>query len=206
MIFYDFYAAPDEAVDALVRDAPMGRLVTAGADGMPHIGLYPFTTGEGTFELHLHRDDEQLVDLRENPRCLFEVDEVLAVIPSYWVHPENAVMATAYHRSAVFACTAAASADPEQLAARQNRIMERYQPEGGYRPVGAADPMYAGMIGLLEAVTLSVEARRAKFKLAQNRTPEVRSRLIEHLRERGRPGDARAADALAWTLEREDRS
>ncbi|GMQ76224.1 MAG: hypothetical protein BMS9Abin01_1491 [Gammaproteobacteria bacterium] len=203
MIHYDFYGAPDEAVDQFVREAPMGRLVTVGAGGAPHIGLYPFTIGEGAIELHLHKDDEQLVDLRSNARCLFEVDEVLAVIPSYWVHPESAVMATAYHRTVVFECTATTSADPEMLAERQNRIMERYQSEGGYRPVSAADPLYKGMVAMLEAVTLEIGASRAKFKLAQNRTAEERTRIIGQLRSRGRLTDDRAADALQWTLDRD---
>lgn len=201
MIYYDYYDAPEEAVDRFVREAPMGRLVTVGADGAPHIGLYPFAIDAGAIELHLNKNDEQLVDLRSNVRCLFEVDEVLAVIPSYWVHPENAVMATAYHRTVVFECTATTSADRDALAERQNRIMERYQPEGGYRPVSTTDPMYEGMVAMLEAVTLEVVARRAKFKLAQNRTAEARARIIDELRSRGGPTDGRAADALQWTLD-----
>ena len=102
MRYYDEYAAPDPAIEAFVREAQLGRLVTASSEGIPHIGLYPFWPGDGVVELHLHKDDEQLVDLAANDRCVFEVDEVLAVIPSYWVHPENAVMATAYHRSVLF--------------------------------------------------------------------------------------------------------
>lgn len=203
MMYYDYYDAPDEAVDEFVRQASMGRLVTVAADGAPHIGLYPFTIGERLIELHLHKDDEQLADLRSNDRCLFEVDEILAVIPSYWIHPESAVMATAYHRTVVFECAAAMSADAEMLAERQNRIMVRYQSEGGYRKVSATDSMYKKMIARLEAVTLEINATRAKFKLAQNRTTEVRTRIIGKLRARGQLTDNRAADALQWTLDRE---
>jgi predicted FMN-binding regulatory protein PaiB len=39
-----------------------------------------------------------------------------------------------------------------------------------------------------------------KFKLGQNRPPETRREVVRRLRERGRPGDARAAEALEWTL------
>jgi len=107
VIYYDYYAdIPIETVDAFVCEAEMGRLVTVSAEGVPHIGLYPFTYQGTSIELHLNRADEQLADLKARSRCLFEVDEVLAVIPSYWVHPENAVMATAYHRTVVFDCEA----------------------------------------------------------------------------------------------------
>ena len=81
--------------------------------------------------------------------------------------------------------------------------MERYQSEGRYRPVSADDPMYAGMIAMLEAVTLEIGSSRAKFKLAQNRTAEVRVRIIDQLRSRGRLTDDRAADALQWALDRD---
>ena len=203
MIYYDFYGAPDTLIDEFVRKAELGRLVTANPDGTPHLGLYPFWPGDGRVELHLHKDDEQLVDLAANPRCVFEVDEVLAVIPSYWVHPENAVMATAYHRTVTFECTATVTADAEVLAAQQNHIMERYQPEGSYKPITAADPMYKGMIGMLHAVKLELGSCRAKFKLGQNRSPEKRLDIIRELRARGRHSDDRAADAVQWTLDTE---
>jgi predicted FMN-binding regulatory protein PaiB len=49
-------------------------------------------------------------------------------------------------------------------------------------------------------VRLDVERTRVKFKLGQNRPPQARRRIIAELRQRGRPADGRAADALEWTL------
>jgi predicted FMN-binding regulatory protein PaiB len=207
MIFYDEYDAPPSEVDELLRDCEMGRLVTTGADGSLHIGLYPFLASElappeqpRAIELHLNKADEQVADLAFNARCLFEVDEVLAVVPSYWLHPDNAVFATAYYRSLILDCTATVSADLDLLAQQQARLIRRYQPEGGYRPLSATDPMYRGMLGKLRALTLRIERCRTKFKLGQNRSREQRLRVVEHLRARGRPSDARAADALYATL------
>src|SRR5262245_51884000 len=141
MIHYDYYAdIPPEAVDALVRASEMGRLVTASAEGLPGIGLYPFAYEGSTIEMHLNRADEQLVHLKTNPRCLFEVDDILAVIPSYWVHPESAVMATAYHRTVIFECAVSISEDAGVLAEQQMRLLARYQPEGGYDPVQPDHP------------------------------------------------------------------
>jgi predicted FMN-binding regulatory protein PaiB len=203
MMYHDRYAAPRKAVDQLVQKTPLGRLVTVGSEGALHIGLFPFIIGADSFDLHLNKNDEQLADLRSNDRCLFEIDEVLAVVPSHWQHPENAAKGTAYYRAAVFECTAKMSADPETLAEHLRDIMERYQPEGGYRPIAAPDPMYEGMIGMLEKVSLEIGTRRAKFKLAQNRTSAVRTRIIGELRSRGRTTDDRAADGLEWTLNRD---
>jgi transcriptional regulator len=203
MIHYPEYSdVPPEAVDAFVHETELARLVTVADDGTPHIGLYPFVYDGERVELHLHRADEQLADVAARPRCVFEVSDPLAVVPSYWLDPENAVMATAYHRTVVFACDAAVSFDPDALAAQQARLMARYQPEGGFRELAARDPLYAGNLGRIAAVTLLVRERRIKWKLGQNRGPDVRAKVAEALRERGRPGDARAAAWLAWTLDR----
>lgn len=204
MIFYDDYAdVPDEAVDAFVRGRELGRLVTVGAGGLPHIGLYPFVYRGTAIEMHLNRADEQLADLASSPRCVFEVDDVLAVTPSYWVHPEDAVMATAFHRTVVFECEADVSRDAAVLAEQQERLLARYQPEGGFRAVDPAHPFYSGALSRIAALRLDVRARRVKWKIGQNRSAEVRAKVVRELRARGRPDDLRAAEALQWTIDRE---
>ena len=204
MIFYDYYAdVPDEALREFVGKQELCRFVTVGPDGQPHIGLYPFLFLGPTIEIHLHRSDEQLEDLRANKKCTFEVDEIHGTIPSHWIHPTNAMFATAYHRTVIFECEAEVSEDPEVLAAQQQRLMAHYQPDGGHQPVSTAHAMYRGPFGQISALTLHVRARKVKWKLAQNRTREQRESLIAKLRERARPTDAGAADALQWTLDHE---
>jgi predicted FMN-binding regulatory protein PaiB len=201
VIFHHEYSDIDLAeVERFVATQEMGRLVTVAADGTPHIGLYPFLYDDTGVELHLVRTDEQIADLAARPRCLFEVDEVLGTIPSYWVHAEYGGAATAYHRTVIFECAAAVTEDLDVLASQQRRLLGRYQAEGGFRPLDAADPLYRGRLAMLAGVRLTVERCRAKFKLGQNRPPEVRRAVIAELRRRGRPGDERAAAALEWTL------
>jgi predicted FMN-binding regulatory protein PaiB len=204
MIYYDYYACvPEDALRDFVNKQELGRFVTVGAHGRPHIGLYPFLFLESTIEIHLHRSDEQLADLLANKACLFEVDEVHGTVPSHWIHATNAMFATAYHRTVIFECDAVVSEDPEVLAAQQRRLMEHYQPDGGYKPVTADQPMYRGPFKEISALTLTVRTRKVKWKLAQNRDRQMREKLVANLRQRARPGDASAADALQWTLDHE---
>jgi len=201
MIFHGYYAdVPADEVDRFVRSQELGRLVTVGEDGTPHVGLYPFIVSGNLIELHIVREDEQAADLRARPRCVFEVDEVLALIPSYWVHPEYAGAATAYHRTVIFECLGSVSEEPEAVAAQQLRLLAKHQEEGGFRSLAVGDPLYAGHLARLAALGLQVLRRRVKFKLGQNRPVETRQRVIAELRKRGRPNDARAADALEWTI------
>lgn len=204
MIFYDYYAdIPEKTLRDFVSGQELGRLVTVNAEGQPHIGLYPFVFTGDAVEMHVHRSDEQLADLRANQKCAFEVDEVHGSIPSHWVHATNAMFATAFHRTVIFECVAEASEDVEVLAAQQQRLMAHYQPGGGHKPVSAEHAMYRGPLGTLAALTLRVQTRKVKWKLAQNRDRDMRAKIITNLRERGRPADGAAADALQWTLDRE---
>lgn len=206
MKFYDYYAdVPEQALREFVDQQELGRLVTVDAEGQPHIGLYPFVFLDDRVEMHLHRGDEQLADLRTNAKCAFEVDEVHGTIPSHWVHPANAMFATAFHRTVIFECAASISEDADVLGAQQQRLMSRYQPEGGHKPVSAEHAMYRGPFNEIAALTLTVRARKVKWKLAQNRDRDRREKLIAALRERGRPTDAAAADALQWSLDQETR-
>jgi predicted FMN-binding regulatory protein PaiB len=201
MIFHAYYTdVPRPEIDRFVGTQEMGRLVTAAADGPPHIGLYPFVYDGATIELHLVAADEQVADLRARRACVFEVDEVLGVIPSYWVSKDYAGSATAYHRTVIFECEATVVADPAVLATQQRRLLARYQPEGGYRAVDPADPLYRGALAQLAAVRLDIKEIRPKYKLGQNRPVEARRAVIAELRKRGRPNDGRAADALEWTV------
>jgi predicted FMN-binding regulatory protein PaiB len=206
MIYYDYYTdIPPETVDAFVESMEMGRLVTVALEGLPHIGLYPFVYRGAAIEIHVNRRDEQYADLKARSRCLFEVDDVLGVIPSYWIHPEDGVMATAYHRTVIFECDSVVSEDPAVLAEQQTRLLARYQPQGGFRAVTAGEPLYRGAIASIVAIRLAINDRRVKWKLGQNRPAEVRAKVVEELRKRGRPNDARAAAAVQWTIDREAR-
>jgi len=203
MIFYDYYAdIPDDVLREFVSSQELGHFITCG-ERQPHVGLYPFLVLGDTIEIHLHRADEQLKDLSANKNCTFEVSQIHGTIPSHWIHPANAMFATAYHRTVIFECDADVSEDAEVLAAQQRRLMEHYQPMGGHTPVGTEHAMYRGPFKEIRALTLTVRARKVKWKLAQNRTREQRAGLIAELRKRGRPTDAGAADALQWTLDHE---
>ena len=143
MIFHDYYSdIPRDEVDRLVQSQELARLITVGDDSVPHVGLYPFVYDGKTLDLHLVRSDEQIEDLKARPRCVLEVDEILAVIPSYWVSPEYAGAATAYHRTVIFECEARVVEDPAAVAAQQRRLLARYQPEGGFRPLDPDNPLY----------------------------------------------------------------
>src|SRR5439155_2051 len=107
-------ARPSTANTPSARNATRGSAIshrtaedvepTVADDGLPHLGLYPFAYDGHAIEIHLNSADAQFAHLEARPRCAFAVDEVLATVPSYWVDPDSAVAATAYHRTVLFEC------------------------------------------------------------------------------------------------------
>lgn len=205
MIFYDYYAdIPREMIEEFISRQKLGRLATSDSQGQPHIGLYPFLYRGSTIEMHLHREDEQLKDLKTNARCVFELDEILGTIPSNWLHHANAAFATAYYHSVIFECEAIVSDDLQVIAAQQQRLMEQHQPEGGYQAVSAEHAMYTGSLNSIAAISLQICKRKIKWKLAQNRDHLTRVKIVSRLKERGLPSDLAAAEAIQWTIDYEN--
>lgn len=124
--------------------------------------------------------------------------------PSYWIHPTYAGAATSYYRSVQFLGTAQVVTDPVQLAELLESLQRHYQPEGGYHPLDPADPLYVESLRRLRGVRLRPAETRTKWKLGQIRPGEVRRLVVAKLRERGPPGDLRAAEEVEkWIAGRE---
>jgi predicted FMN-binding regulatory protein PaiB len=200
MIYHRFYEATDADAAELIANHIAGRLITVGADGTPHVGVFPFLHRERRIEVHLAEGDEQLADLRRGSSCVFEVGDVLAFIPSHWEDEHNASGADIYHRTAVMEGSAELVADADAVAEHLRSLLSRYQPEGRYVAVDADNDMYARMLRRLTLVRLTIDRVRSKFKLGQQRPVEMRERIIAELRQRNRPADRTAADAVSRTL------
>lgn len=193
MLFRSSYDAPEGSVESLVRDTPVARLITVDSDGRPHLGIFPFIAGDGWFELHLARGDEQLDHLRAQPRVLIEIDEIFGQIKSHWVGPE-ATHADMYYRAALFDADAQLDASSDAVSSHLEKLVARYQPEGGYHPI-TTTPAYREYFSYLTIVRLSVTRRRSKFKLGQGASAESLRAIHGKLIERGKEKDIAAVQA-----------
>jgi nitroimidazol reductase NimA-like FMN-containing flavoprotein (pyridoxamine 5'-phosphate oxidase superfamily) len=167
VIDYPHYRPTPAELAAFIASQRMGRLITASAEGRPHIGLYVFVTDGDAVELHLVKGDAQVADIRENTKVVFEVDEILTFMPSYLEHPESAQRADHYYRSVIIEGEARIANEPDVVADHLSRLVMRYQPEGGYRPVTAADPMYEPGVSRLVMIRIAPTRTWGKFKLGQ---------------------------------------
>lgn len=123
-------------------------------------------------------------------------ENIVATIPSHFIDPERACPATTYYESAQTSGIIEAVEDVREKAAVLVALMAKYQPEGGYRPITADDPLYRNAVKGLALWRVPLAAAVGKTKLGQNRTPEQMRTIVEGLWRRGGPRDVAAIARL----------
>jgi GNAT superfamily N-acetyltransferase/nitroimidazol reductase NimA-like FMN-containing flavoprotein (pyridoxamine 5'-phosphate oxidase superfamily) len=174
----------------LFRRAPAVRFASFTADQRPILRTLNAVELDGRLCFHAGDHGEKL-GLLGRP-ALASYDEVVADIPSYWIHPELACPASTYYLSAIAEGTVERVHDLAHKARILNALMQRFQPEGGYAPLSAEDKRYTKVLEQLLVAELQPIRISAKHKLGQHRTVAQIERVLEGLWARGKQGDLRA--------------
>lgn len=192
---------PAAAADffALLADCTLVRLLTVGDNGLPVCGLFHFLAGRDGIAFHILRTNPQLAHLRARGGVI-EADDFLAPVPSHWVERHDGTNFTSYYRMAQADGEFTMDESPAALAIHFNRFLRKYQPEGGYDPF-PEDDAAAELLREYVLVTLALSRLTTRWQLGQNHPPELRRKLVDKLRTRGRGGDPRCADEiLRWLM------
>lgn len=133
----------------------------------------------------------------EKARCIgravvAQAEQVVATIPSYFTDPERACPATTFFRSVQVHGRLERIDDPHVKADALQRIMQRYQPEGGHVPISFDERMYQNAVRGVLVLGIRLEHVTGKAKLGQNRKPEEVASIMDQLWLRGAKGDTRA--------------
>lgn len=193
------YPTDPAAVEAFVAGQRHGCLIATPPDGHPQVSILPFVKRGDEIELHCVQEDSTFAAVRANPRVTFFVSDFLAFSPHHWVEPANAARGTLHFKAVQFSCEATVSTDPDEVAAALRRMLEVYEPGAAYEPLVNGD-FYGPRLRRLAAVRLRVLHTEAKFKVGPAGPAEIKRRVAHRLRERGEPGDARAADVIEGSL------
>ncbi|HUP56026.1 MAG TPA: FMN-binding negative transcriptional regulator, partial [Bdellovibrionota bacterium] len=156
-------------------------------------GVFNHVRAEGKLYLHLNRRDEQVACLRESDSATLVFQDILAVIPSYWVDEKYAGAATTYYRYAELRCRARVLESDEELTRVFRSLMGRYQPEGRHEPLSPDSATYRSSYAMLSVVELEPLSVRTKWKIGQNRPVETRLKVAAELEKRAQGQDLRAA-------------
>jgi predicted FMN-binding regulatory protein PaiB len=198
---------PDQAAaDRFVAEMRHGTLIASSAEGYPQVSILPFVKTDDVIELHCVQADPTFDAVRANPRVTFFVSDFLAWSPHSWVSEQDAGRATLHFRAVAFECNAErVSTDPDDVAGALSRLLAAYEPGASYEPMKMGE-FYGPRLQRLATMKLRIVRRHIKFKTGPAGTAETKLRVAAKLRERGQPGDIRAADVIEAYAAKSDSS
>jgi transcriptional regulator len=185
-----------------VEGQRFGHLAAVGRDrDYPVIVPTQFSLEGDTVLFHFVARNPILEALDERPNAVLSVAGDWAFIPSAWkaIGAEDPALGipTTYYAAVQLAGSVVVHQDPEAIATILRRQLADNQPD---IPVADPEAAHAAQLRGIRAVVLAIEEVRGKFKFGGNVDGEHREAVIEHLIERGGPGDAAAAAQTARRL------
>jgi nitroimidazol reductase NimA-like FMN-containing flavoprotein (pyridoxamine 5'-phosphate oxidase superfamily) len=199
----EFEVQERELLEEVLKKAEVGYLAFNGADGWPRITPLNFVF-DGRVLWHGAVAGERGESLRLDSRATFTAVSVQTYIPSHFTAEENAAAATVAFQSVQVRGRCGTIGDPEERCAVLNRLMHKYQPEGRYKKISPADPLYRKVLSSTGVYALVPEGITGKFKLLQNKSEGDRRKIAAKLEERGAPADSTMAKEILKHLRRED--
>jgi nitroimidazol reductase NimA-like FMN-containing flavoprotein (pyridoxamine 5'-phosphate oxidase superfamily) len=112
----------------LLKTCDVGRLGTVGADGYPMVKPLNFAYHSGSIFFHTALEGEKMEHIRRDDRVCFEVDLPMAYVRG----ADNPCSAEYLYRSVIIRGRARIIEDRDEKMFGLRRLMEKYQPAGGY--------------------------------------------------------------------------
>ncbi|MBM4118779.1 GNAT family N-acetyltransferase [bacterium] len=184
----------EDAALALLARAKVVHLASTDAQGLPLLRALNAVLVDGWLVWHGSQGGEKA--LVPGRPAQIAAHERVAEIPSHFIDPERACPATNYYESVHATGIPEDVTDPALKARLLQALMEKYQPEGGHRPLTGDDPLYTASLAGTRVLRMALATLTGKSKLGQNRSPGERQRICERLWERGHPEDRRAIDRI----------
>lgn len=117
-----------ETLIALLERSPVGRMAIVNLKGFPIIKPVNFLYWNKRIYIHSSTQGEKIESIRRGRSVCFEVDEPIAYVATKGF----ACKASYYYRSVIIKGKASLVNQKEKKLKILERLMEKYQPEGGY--------------------------------------------------------------------------
>jgi nitroimidazol reductase NimA-like FMN-containing flavoprotein (pyridoxamine 5'-phosphate oxidase superfamily)/ribosomal protein S18 acetylase RimI-like enzyme len=188
-----FRSDPGEALAILAR-ARYVHLATTTPEGAPVLRALDAVLLDGAVYFHGARAGEKT-------RCMgrpavVSAEELVAHLPSWFLHPTLACPASTLYRSVQVHGTLREVTDPAEKARALDALVVRLQGEGRHARIDPAHADYAGEVRGTMVFAVPCERVDGKDKLGQNRTPGELQAILSGLWQRGAPGDVEALELV----------
>lgn len=160
------------------------------------IGLFNPLFQEKKVYLHLNKNDIQIRQPNENPQAKLTFTEILTLIPSYWIDPNDGGKATMYYRHLELQYSSKVYNKTTELLPILQKMLQHYQNEGAYQPLTINNKLYQSAFATLNIVELKPQKQQTRWKLGQNLPIEKRKEIIAKLTARNKPDDLKSAKLI----------
>ena len=144
-----------ETINALLDRSQVGRIATVNRNGFPVIKPVNFVYWEGKIYVHSSTRGEKISDIRRGSCVCFEIDDPVAYVATRG----GACAAGYYYRSVIVKGKAGLVKGQDKKMAILERLMEKYQPEGGFGEMPEA------IVKKTAVIEIVIEELTAKEKL-----------------------------------------
>lgn len=192
----EFEVKNEAAFEGLLAECEYGTLSLI--DGEEPYGVpVNFVWYGGAVCFHGAREGRKAEAIASNPQASFSVVKPYSLIPSYFSDTRAACPATQFFASAHIAGSVTIVEDDNEKCGILNAMMQKLQPDGGYEPINAANPIYTKMVAQTAVWKLLPTHTSMKVKAGQNLSDERKADIIKKLSDRGSELDKTTAKAIA---------
>jgi nitroimidazol reductase NimA-like FMN-containing flavoprotein (pyridoxamine 5'-phosphate oxidase superfamily) len=169
------------------------RIATIDKNGFPFVAPMNFVYDNDTVYIHGFPRGEKYDNIKLNSKCGFEVDKELAFLPSYFFEPPtDASLTDTLYISVVIKGYAELVTDNVEKAKILNKLIAKYQIEGGYEGLR---PDMATVRGV-NLMRIKSEIITGKYKLGKYWDPKDKLRIATRIMERAVTNPKRTLELL----------
>ena len=185
-----------EKIIEFLSSQQTGRISSIDEDGYPQIIQMNFVFISDAIYMHSHVRGEKLDNIRRTQKVGFEVDKNLEFLPSYFSDPTDASLADTLYISVVIKGNGSIVSDKNEKTIALNRLMKKYQPEGGYEPIKPDMDVLKGV----EVIKIVPESLTGKYKIGQNMDMKSRVELAKLILERNSTSAKETLDVMGFKI------
>ena len=180
-----------------MNEEDTGRISSIDEQGFPQIIPMNFVFLNDLVYMHSHIRGEKIENIKRNSKVGFEVDRNLEFLPSYFSDPEDASLADTLYISVVIKGEAQLVEDNEEKVLALNGLMEKYQPEGQYKPMNKN----MGVLDATAVIKIIPKEMNGKYKIGQNMSKEEKVDLANKIKNRNSKTSKETLAIMGFTIE-----
>ena len=180
-----------------LNEESTGRISSIDKQGFPQIIPMNFVFLNDLVYMHSHIRGEKIENIKRNSKVGFEVDRNLEFLPSYFSDPEDASLADTLYISVVIKGEAQLVEDNEEKVLALNGLMEKYQPEGQYKPMNKN----MGVLDATAVIKIIPKEMNGKYKIGQNMSKEEKVDLANKIKNRNSKTSKETLAIMGFTIE-----